>query len=387
VALDESEIHQRVDALLVEHGSRAARDPVPFWGAQFDAGLAWVDFPVGLGGLASRPGLQFVVDERLEDAGVPTNKTRNPIGVGVAAAAIAVHGSDDQARRHLRPLFSCEEVWCQLYSEEGAGSDLAGLQTVAQRRQADDSWEINGSKQWVTLAHAAKWGLLLARSDPSANPHEGLTCFIVDMEAPGLESSPRRQMTGQAELNQVTLRDVRVPDAQRIGEVGNGWHIAMATLARERSWLGARAVTRGSGPIGEAVRLWQDRPEKDPVLRDELMKLWVEAELVRLLSRRVAGLVPPVSAEPARPPGPAGAAAKLASAELNQRIYNFCVTLLGPAGMLYGSYEMDQPTEVGLEGTGIHRAFLRSRGSTLEGGSSEILRTTLAERVLGLPRA
>ncbi|HEX8770534.1 MAG TPA: acyl-CoA dehydrogenase family protein [Acidimicrobiales bacterium] len=384
---DEFEIRHKVDSLLEEHGPRAARDPASFWGAQFDAGLAWVDFPVGLGGLGARPGLQFVVDERLEDAGIQTNRTRNPIGVGVAAATIAVHGSDVQAVRHLRPLFTCEEVWCQLYSEEGAGSDLAGLQTIAQRRGAGEGWEVNGTKLWVTLAHASKWGLLLARSERAAEPHEGLSCFILDMEAPGVECTPVRQMTGQAELNQVTLRDVRVPDSQRIGEVGGGWHIAMTTLARERSWLGSRALTRGSGPIGEAVRLWQDRPDKDPVLRDELMKLWIQAEVVRLLSRRVAGLIPPVAAEPARPPGPAGAAAKLASAELHQRIYDFCLTLLGPSGMLYGSYEMDQPTEVGLEGTGVHRAFLRSRGSSLEGGSSEVMRTILGERVLGLPRA
>lgn len=387
MAPDEPLVVHAVDALVQSHGPRAARDPISFWRAQFDAGLAWIDFPVGLGGLAARPGLQSVVDERLEAAGIPTNKTRNPIGVGVAAATIAVHGTDEQADRHLRPLFTCEEVWCQLYSEDGAGSDLARLETIAQRRDADDGWEINGTKLWVTLAHAAKWGLLVARSDRGAKSHDGLTCFIVDMESPGVEITPVRQMTGQAELNRVSLRDVRVPDSQRIGDVGGGWHIAMTTLARERSWLGGRAVARGSGPIGEAMRLWHDRPDKDPVLRDELMKLWVEAEVVRLLSRRVAALVPPVSSTPARPPGPAGAAAKLASAELNQRIYDFCLILLGPAGMLYGNYEMDQPNEVGLEGTGVHRAFLRSRGSTLEGGSSEILRTILGERVLGLPRA
>ncbi|MDQ6927076.1 MAG: acyl-CoA dehydrogenase family protein [Actinomycetota bacterium] len=381
---DEASITRTLDALLNEYGQRAARNPVVFWGAQFDAGLAWVDFPVGLGGSATRPALQVVVDERLEAANVPSNKTRNPIGVGVAAPTLAIYGSSAQAERHLRPLFTCEEVWCQLYSESGAGTDLAGIETVAQRH--GDDWEINGTKLWVTLAHAAKWGLLLARSERGVKPHDGLTCFIVDMDAQGVEITPVRQMTGQAELNEVSLRDVRVPDSERLGEVGSGWHIAMTTLARERAWLGSRAVVRGSGPIGEAMRLWHDRPDKDPVLREQLLQLWADAEVVRLLSRRVAALVPPVAASPARPPGPAGAAAKLASAELNQRIYDFCLTLLGPSGMLYGSYEMDQPTEVGLVGSGIHRAFLRSRGSTLEGGSSEILRTVLGERVLGLPR-
>ncbi|HUQ64134.1 MAG TPA: acyl-CoA dehydrogenase family protein [Acidimicrobiales bacterium] len=382
---DETLVREKLGALVREHGTRAQRDPAAFWGAQFDAGLAWVDFPMGLGGLAVRPALQFLVEERLETEGLPTNKTRNPIGVGVAASTIGVHGTDEQKQRHLRTLFICDEVWCQLYSEESAGSDLASVETLGQRR-ADD-WEINGTKLWVTLAHAAKWGLLLARTDRDAPRHAGLTCFIVDMETDGVAITPVRQMTGQAELNQVTLTDVRVPDAQRVGEAGRGWHVAMTTLARERAWLGNRTAVRGSGPIGEAVRLWQDRPDKDPVLRDRLMQLWVEAEVVRLLSRRVAGLVPPVAAEPARPPGPAGAAAKLASAELNQRIYDFCLTLLGPSGMLYGSYEMDRPTEVGLEGTGVHRAFLRSRGATLEGGSSEIMRTILGERVLGFPRS
>jgi alkylation response protein AidB-like acyl-CoA dehydrogenase len=385
VPADETLVRQRVNGLLEAYGPRATREPDAFWGAQFDAGLAWVDFPVSLGGLGVRPALQFIVDERLEAAGAPSNTSRNPIGVGVVASTLAVHGTDEQRQRHLRRLFTCQEVWCQLYSEESAGSDLAGLATVA--RQDGDGWIVAGTKMWVTLGHAAKWGLLLARSDTGVERHAGLTCFIIDMTSEGITTTPIRQMTGQAELNQVTMVDVRVPDSQRVGEAGRGWHIAMTTLARERAWLGSRTAARGSGPIGEAMRLWHDRPDKDPVLRDRLMKLWVDAEVIRLLSRRVAGLVPAVAESPARPPGPASAAAKLASAELNQRIYDFCLTLLGPAGMLYGSYEMDQPTEVGLEGKGAHRAFLRSRGATLEGGTSEILRTVLGERVLGLPRS
>jgi alkylation response protein AidB-like acyl-CoA dehydrogenase len=380
---EQDDLRQKVDTLLHEHDVRRV-NPAAFWGAQFDAGLAWVDFPQERGGLGLSPGLQTLVDEWLDAGGAPSNRNRNPIGVSVAAPTVALFGTHDQQERYLRPLFICEEIWCQLFSEEVAGSDLASVATSADRD--GEAWVLNGTKSWVTLGHVADFGLVLARSSRGDRPQEGLTCFILEMAARGVDVVPVRQMTGKAELNEVVLRDVQVPDTRRLGEVGAGWRIAMTTLARERAWLGLRAPARGQGPIAEAVRIWNDRPDKDPVLRDQLMRVWVDAEVTRLLNRRIAHLLPPVGAPTPRAPGPAGAAAKLATAEVNQRIYELCLALLGAGGLLYESYEMDQPADVGLEGKGIHRAFLRSRGSSLEGGTSEIMRTILAERVLGLPK-
>jgi alkylation response protein AidB-like acyl-CoA dehydrogenase len=369
-------IAERVDQLLSEHPPKHTH-PREFLGHQFDRGLAWVQFPEGQGGLDVSPKLQKLVDERLRAAGAPFTAMRNPIGLGMAAPTIVTHGSDDQKRRYLRPLFTSEEIWCQLFSEPGAGSDVAALATRAVRD--GDEWIVNGQKVWTTLAHTSRRALLIARTDPDAPKHRGMTYFVLDMHAPGVEVRPLRQITGEAEFNEVYLTDVRIPDAERLGGLGEGWHVALTTLMNERVSIGGAIAPRGGGPIGEAVHLWEQRADKDPVMRDQLTRLWVEAEVNRLTNIRASQL------RTRGTPGPEGSTAKLAFAELNQRIFEFCVNLLGPGGMLYGSYEMTRPEEAALSGRNVHKLFLRTRANSIEGGTSEIMRNILGERVLGLP--
>ncbi|HET9072852.1 MAG TPA: acyl-CoA dehydrogenase family protein [Acidimicrobiales bacterium] len=373
---DEERVAGLVDRLLAEHPS-ASTPERDFLGAQFDAGLAWVQFPEGLGGLGLSRRLQRVVTERLAAAGAPMLLGRNPIGYGMGAPTLLAHGSDAQQRHYLRPLFTGEHIWCQLFSEPGAGSDVAGLATRAVRD--GDEWVVNGQKVWTTLAHQARYGMLLARTDPDAEKHKGLTYFVVDMHAPGVEVRPLRQMTGDAEFNEVYFTDTRIPDAERLGDVGEGWHVAITTLMNERVSIGASVGGRGSGAIAAALRLWERRADKDPVLRDRLTALWVESEVHRLTSLRAAANAM------AGTPGPEGSTSKLHFAELNKRIYELCETLLGPEGMLYDDWTMRRPDSAGGSGGIPQRMFLRSRANSIEGGTSEIMRNILGERVLGLP--
>jgi alkylation response protein AidB-like acyl-CoA dehydrogenase len=375
-ATTEASVDQRLDQLLAEHppGDTPAQE---FWGAQFDLGLAWVQFPEGEGGLGLAPQMQGVVDERLRAAGAPSNFGRNPIGIGMGAPTVQSHGSEAQKQRYLRPLFTCEEIWCQLFSEPGAGSDVASLSTSAVRD--GDEWVVNGQKVWTTLAHLSRWGMLVSRTDPEQPKHKGLTYFVVDMHAPGVDVRPLRQMTGEAEFNEVYFTDVRIPDAERLGDVGEGWRVSMTTLMNERVALGGGTAPRGMGAIAEAVKLFKERGGGDPVKRDRLMQLWIKAECARLTNIRAAGN------RQIGTPGPEGSTGKLASAELNKHIYEFCVDLMGPAGVLYSSYEMVRPDGVVFLSHDIPKAFLRSRANSIEGGTSEIMRNILGERVLGLP--
>ncbi len=354
-------------------------EPHAFLGAQFDAGLAFVHFPVGYGGLGLSRQLQSFVSDQLRLAGAPVLGGRNPIGYGMAAPTILTLGSEAQKQRYLRPLFTCEEIWCQLFSEPVAGSDVASLATRAWRD--GDEWIINGQKVWTTLAHTARFGILLARSDPEAEKHRGITYFVVDMEAPGVEVRPLRQATGDAEFNEVYFTDVRIPDSERLGAAGDGWRGAIVTLMNERVSIGASVGPRGSGPIATAVSLWNQRPaaRKDDATRDRLMRLWVDAEVQRVTNLRA------LANSRAGTPGPEGSIAKLASAELNKRVYDLCVDLLGPEGMLYDSYEMRRPESAGGVGGTVQRMFVRSRANSIEGGTSEVMRNILGERVLGLP--
>ncbi|MCP3811214.1 acyl-CoA dehydrogenase family protein, partial [Mycobacteriaceae bacterium Msp059] len=219
-----------------------------FLGACYDAGLSWVHFPEGLGGLGLSRGYQGVADVIFRKAGAPSPYDLNIIGYGMAAPTLVEYAQTDELKRQwMRPLATTEDIWCQLFSEPGAGSDLAGLATSAVRD--GDDWIVNGQKVWTTLAHCANWGILLARTDPDVPKHKGLTYFVVDMRDPGVEVRPLRQMTGQAEFNEVYLNDVRVPDVHRIGAVGAGWGVAMTTLMNERSSIGAAGVRRGAGTI------------------------------------------------------------------------------------------------------------------------------------------
>ena len=372
---DETRVREQIDKLLAN--SDPTGNPHEFWGAQFDAGLAWVHFPDGYGGLGVAPKLQELVNDRLRAVGAPSGFARNPIGLGMGAPVVLTHGSEEQKQRYLRPNFTCEEVWCQLFSEPGAGSDVASLATRAERD--GDEWVINGQKVWTTLAHVARWGMLVARTDANQPKHKGLTYFVVDMHAPGVEVRPLRQMTGEAEFNEVYFTDARIPDAERLGDVGDGWRVALTTLMNERVALSGSAPERGAGTINEAVKLWQSSTRKDPAIKDRLMKLWVEAEAIRLTGVRAHQMAK------AGVPGPEGSTGKLAGAEMNKKIYELCVDLMGMDGALYSSYEMLRPEEALLGYGDIRKAFLRSRANSIEGGTSEIMRNILGERVLGLP--
>ncbi|MFD6450574.1 acyl-CoA dehydrogenase family protein [Nocardia sp. NPDC060220] len=364
--------------VIREHDPRSV-PLTEFLGACFDAGLSWVHFPENLGGLGVSRGLQTVAAAILQQAGATAPYAVNPVGYGMAAPTLIEHArTDELKRRWLRPLATNENIWCQLFSEPGAGSDLAGLATSAVRD--GDSWVANGQKVWTTLAHRASWALLLARTDPDVPKHQGLTYFVVDMRAPGVETRPLRQMTGQAEFNEVYLTEVRIPDAHRLGAIGAGWQVAMTTLMNERNSIGASGTRRGDGTIADAVALWARRPDRHtPVLRDRLTQLWVRSEAQRLTSAR-SGATATV-----RGPGPEGSIGKLVGAELNKQIYEFCMDLLGPEGLLYGDYTM-RDNDFGEDELGpVQQRFLRSRANTIEGGTSEVLRNILGERILGLP--
>lgn len=373
-------VEQRLTQLLADHPP-ATTDERTFWGAQFDAGLAWVQFPEGLGGLGVSPRHQATVDHAIVAAGGSTrNRIDNVLGVGMGAGTIMAHGTDEHRQRFLRPMFTMEEIWCQLFSEPGAGSDLAALSASAVRE--DDHWIVNGQKVWTTLGHLARWGLLVARTDPDLPKHAGLTYFLLDMEADGVDVRPLHQITGEAEFNEVYLTDVVIPDDHRVGEVGQGWTVAMTTLMNERVAIGGTVMPRGSGAIGEAMSVWRERhgADGDPVLKDQLLQLWVATEAMRLTTVRAK------EAASTGTPGPEGSTAKLQWAELNKRITSFTLDLLGPEALAYpGGYRFVRPEGSADVPGAPHKRFLRARANSIEGGTSEIMKNILGERVLGLP--
>ena len=365
---------------LLERHPPATTDDLLLRGARFDEGLAYPHFDPGYGGRGLDPGLHNVIEQIFLQAGCVDWRNRNIIGLGMAAPTIHEHGFKAQ-RELLRPLFTGEEVWCQLFSEPGAGSDLAGLATSA--RPDGDSWVVNGQKVWTTLGHVARRGLLIARTDPGVVKHAGLTFFLLDMTSPGVEVRPLRQLTGEAEFNEVYFTDVAVPDTDRIGDVGAGWAVARTTLMNERTALGGTGAPRGSGAIGEAVTLYREAAaagRAGPVERDRLMKLWVRAEVARLTSLRAS------TSQGDGGPGPEGSVAKLHMAEGNRAVQAFCVDLAGPGGQLISGYEMVRPESASLSaGLDPAKSYLRSLANSIEGGTSEIMRNVLAERMLGLP--
>jgi len=349
-----------------------------FLGAQYDLGLAWVHFPEGFGGLGLQPKLQNVINAKLVPAGAPIAYARNPIGAGMCAPTIVAHGSDEQKSRYLRPLFSGEEIWCQMFSEPGAGSDVAGLSTRAVRD--GDEWIVNGQKVWTTLAHVSRYGIVLVRTDPEKVKHKGMTMFVLDMQAPGVEVRPLVQATGEAEFNEVYMTDVRIPDSERLGDVGEGWHVSLTTLMNERVSIGGQVSPRGSGVIAVAVNQWHKRPDRHaPVARDNLIRLWIDAEVNRLTNIRAS------QNRKVGTPGPEGSVGKLAMAGLNQRIMAFVVDFMGPEGALYPTgYPMDRPTKA-MDLSNPQKAFLRVQANSIEGGTTNVMKNILGERVLGLP--
>jgi len=370
----EALVDELVGKLLDEndpHGDRHA-----FMGAQFDLGLAWVHFPQGQGGLGLSRRVQSIVDDRLNEATPHRPSFFHVIGHGMGAPMLLSHGTSQQRDRYLRPLFTGEEIWCQLFSEPGAGSDVAGLSARAVKD--GDEWVVNGQKVWTTVAHIARWGMLVARTDPDAAKHQGMTYFLLDMESPGIEVKPLRQITGEAEFNEVFMTDVRIPDKHRIDAVGAGWRVALTTLMNERVAIGGSVTPRNSGAIGDLLEVWREFGG-DAHDRDEVMKLWVEAEAGRLTNIRANQSLT------AGNPGPEGSTGKLVYAELNKKIYHLATELMGPEGMGYDSYELIQPESPEDVSTDIRRRFLRVRANSIEGGTSEIMKNIIGERVLGLP--
>lgn len=389
--LTERDLRRRVEDLLRAcHPDDPDVDQFTFRGAQFDHGLAFVHFPDGLGGLDLPPKMQRIVNEELE------NNTRthyrdltiNMIGIGMAAPTILTYADPDLQRSLLRPIFTGQEIWCQLFSEPGAGSDVSSLATRAVA--SPDGWVINGQKVWTTFAHQARWGMLLARTDPDMPKHKGLTYFILDMQAPGVEVRPLYQITGEAEFNEVFLTDVKIPDLHRLGDRGDGWKAAITTLMNERVTIGGSRGPRRR-PIDFLVDLWRQRCleqgtrpsdyQTEAVLRDKITGLVTESRLLDVTARRAAAY------RKSGNPGPEGSVGKLAIAELNQRIFDTCLDVMGEASLIYNpGYELRRPGDAkyDLPDRAMHR-YLRSRSATIEGGTSEIMRNILGERVLGLP--
>lgn len=373
-----------IDTLLEAHDPKT-QGYEEFRGHQFDHGLAWVMYPEGRGGLGVRPQLQKHVNQRLHAVGAPPMEA-SMFFIALAGPTIVTHGSEEVKERFLRPMFTGEEKWCQLFSEPGAGSDFAGLGTKAVRD--GEEWLINGQKVWNTLAHVADYGMLVTRTDPNVPKHRGMTYFALDMKAPGVEVRPLRQITGEAEFNEVYMTDVRVHDDNRIGAEGEGWRAALTTLMNERTAIGGGGgggggPKRGSGAIGQLVRVWENAvdDQKTPANLDDVMKLWVRAETLRLTNMRAGQLAK------AGNPGPEGSVGKSMMANLNQDIYEKSIDLQGMAGQIDFDYTFRRPGEVDLSGTGGGEgyAFLRARANTIEGGTTEVMKNILGEQVLGLP--
>jgi alkylation response protein AidB-like acyl-CoA dehydrogenase len=382
------EDHELIDKTitrLLEDFPLDRTDPVTFLRAQFDAGLAYVWYPRGYGGLGQPVDAQGRIDDRLDRAGAPASgRVTNSIAAGQGSASILAFGSEDQKHRYLRSLFTAELMGCQLYSEPGSGSDLASLSTRAERH--GDEWIVNGQKVWTSGAHRADIAILLARTDPDVPKHAGLTQFVLDMHAPGVEVRPLRQMSGGAEFNEVFLTNVRVPDSERLGEVNNGWAVSQHTLVFERYNM-ARSPGRGEGQIAMAVDAWKARTDQtSPVavaLRAQLMRHWVNAEVLRLLQMR-AGVLRSQGTS-----GPEGSLGKLAASVLGRQLMEWAPALLGPAGSVieegYHSYT-DRPGAMREGYRSLGLACVASPGIAIAGGTDQIQRNIIGDRVLGLPR-
>ena len=372
-----AELRGRVADFLAAHDP-STTERLAFLRARYDAGLAWVAFPEGHGGLGLPQALQPEVDRLFAEAGAPDNNPRaNGIGLGMAAPTILTFGTDAQKQRFLKPLWTGEEIWCQLFSEPGAGSDLADVATRAVRD--GDEWVVNGQKVWTSGAHNARFAILVARTEPDVVKHAGLTYFLCDMTDPGVEVRPLRQITGEAEFNEVFLTDVRVPDSQRLGAEGQGWKVANATLNNERVSIGGSAA-RESGMVGVVATTWREHPERrTPELHDRLLRLWVDAEVARLTGQRLRQKLAQGQ------PGPEGSAMKLTFARVSQQLSGLELELLGEDGLRYSDWTMVRPETVEFTGRDAGYRYLRAKGNSIEGGTSEILRNIVAERVLGLP--
>jgi len=343
--------------------------------AMGEAGYAAPLWPTEYGGLGGGVWMQNTIREELVRYRLPVISP-NVLGLGLAAPTIIAHGSEEQKRRYLPRILTSEEIWCQLFSEPGSGSDLAGLSTRAVRD--GDDWVVNGQKVWTSIAQFAAFGLILARSNPDVPKHDGLTYLVVDMKSPGIEVRSLKQMTGGSEFNEVFFTDVRVPDANRLGAEGEGWAVARTTLMNERVVLGGIAVGPESLGGGARHNPWQAFLEaipdrRDPAKREQIARLYIDQEVKEITAFRAA-----LARRRGQEPGPEGGVGKVYNAELNQRRTAFAMNAAGPAAIAW------LPGDEVAERRAT--AFLRARANTIEGGTSEVLRNQMGERLLGLPR-
>jgi len=335
----------------------------------YDAEYIGLTWPEEYGGRGAPYTHQAIFLEELARAEAPPHV--GVIGLGMAGPTIMAHGTEEQKARYLAPILSADEIWCQGFSEPGAGSDLAGVRTSS--RLEDGHFVVDGQKVWSSFAHLADWCILLTRSDPDSTRHAGLTYLIVDMHAPGVDVRPLRQITGESEFNEIFFSEVRVPAENLLGEVGGGWQVAMTTLLHERGTLGFALQAALEVQVRKLVALARDRGA-DPLQRERIAREWSEMQALRLTNYRSLSALVRTGM-----PGPEGSISKLVWSEANQRVTKLSLELLGPDAALdagnapYGGYWQYQQ--------------LRSRGNTIEAGTSEILRNIVAERVLGLPKS
>jgi len=335
--------------------------------ALFDAGYVGLTWPEEFGGGGAPYTHQAILLEEMARAEAPPHV--GVIGIGMAGPTIIAHGTEAQKARYLQPLLAADEIWCQGFSEPGAGSDLAGVRTSA--REENGSFVVDGQKVWSSFAHIADFCILLTRSDPASTRHAGLTYLVVDMHAPGVEVRPLRQLTGEAEINEIFFSNVRVPAENLLGEVGGGWQVAMTTLLHERGTLGFALQATLEVQIRKLIALARDRGA-DQLQRDRIAREWIELQGLRYTNYRSLSALMKTGL-----PGPEGSISKLVWSEANQRVTKLALELLGPDAAIgldnapYGGYWQYQQ--------------LRSRGNTIEAGTSEVLRNIVAERVLGLP--
>jgi alkylation response protein AidB-like acyl-CoA dehydrogenase len=343
----------------------------------FDAGFIGLTWPKEAGGQGLTFMEEMILHEEMALAKAPP--ILNILGVGMAGPTIIAYGTEAQKQRYPAKILSCEEIWCQGYSEPNAGSDLASLQTRAVKD--GDHWVISGQKVWTSLAHIADWMMLLARTDPDAPKHKGITYFLLDMHAPGVTVKPLRQLTGDAEFNEVFFDQVRVHESQVLGGVDNGWTVGMTTLMYERLALGFGLQVRLRITLDAVVDLArrmekQGRPvTRDPVLRQKLAQLWIDTEALkytgaRAVTRLLRGEMP----------GPEASSGKMVWVETHQRLQELAMDIQGPYAQLMRGSEW--AVESGL----WQHTFLRSRANSIEGGTTEIQKNIIAERILGLPK-
>jgi alkylation response protein AidB-like acyl-CoA dehydrogenase len=329
-----------------------------------DAGWAGISWPEEYGGKGATLIEQAIFNEELAAQRVPL--PANVLGLVMGGPVVIAHGTEEQKERYLEPILSAEEIWCQGFSEPESGSDLASLKTRAVK--VPGTWKVSGQKVWTTYAHEAKWCMLLARSDSDAPKHKGITYFLLDMDQPNVDVRPLRQLTGEAEFNEIFMEEAEVPEENVIGEVGGGWQVAITTLMFERAGLGAAAVMGLRRSLEDLIAMLQEQGvDRDPVVRQRVAELKIGIEAMRLGSLRTLTQTMKTGI-----PGPEGSLGKWQWAQINQGLTELATDMLGTEGL-------------SLDSEWTYR-FLRSRANSIEGGTTDVLKNIVAERVLGLPR-